>query len=662
MREKRTRSVGPWALRLLAAQCLAAASGILDPNDSRSADRPPAAPSAATGQSDRQANRAAGIAVLCHFADGHSQRIDVTRKSVAITTPYARLQIPIEDIRTIELSPRLPEAVGKRVREAIARLESPDARERSAATAELFNLREKSYLALVRASKSNHPDLAKAAGELVADLRPLVPRELFAAAIWDVIETDSSRFAGEIDLSQLGAGEFRLAEVEINRPDRQVAEWVLANGGMVWVGNRQIHRGNRLPLGDFRIERIYLHDRTAPMSVNGPWVQGAGRIEFNRDDIDRLASLSALTNLEFSSALVTDDVLRRLSKLTSLQRVILCGAHITDAGLHAFAGMKRLNRLDLSETNISDEGLVDIAEVKSLTNSAFTDEQRKWQEQPHPPDLFLNGTRTTEAALARLQEALPDCQISASHVFKNQAIMGLLPLPPRPGAPDSVWAGWLLGYRIGDCQLFTAAQPETGVRHTNELRGPVQIVKLIFNDPKSREWSLPLEELMLRRLADLPHLSELRLGEVSPDALSGLRAFKHLKSLEFNKTSCVNDAELRDLVSLPELTRLSCTGVPLTGSGLPNLADLPKLKQVSLVECPQLRSTNLEALAKVEALTNLSLRGSPIDDSAVPSLAQLTKLQVLDLSNTRVTPSGLAQLAATLPKCIITGPKVQPSH
>lgn len=636
--------------RLPTGMFLATAFCCCGPTRAESADR-------AAAQSPPATSGHAGVAVLFHFFDGRARRIQFPSKPIVIQTAYGLLQIPIEDIRSIELSPRLPEATNKKVRAAIARLDSPDAKERSDAMAALFNLREKSYLALIRASKSKNQMLAKKAGELVDDLRALVPRALHSAAIWDVIETDNSRFAGEIELSQFGVGEFRRAEIETNRPDRQVAVWVLANGGSIWAGNRQIHRTNDIPLDDFRIERIYLHDRTAPFSINGPWIQGPGRIEFNRDDIDRLASLSALTNLEFSSASVTDDVVRRLGKLTSLGRLILTGTQITDAGLRAFRNMKRLNRLDLSNTNISDEGISELAELKSLTNSAFTDEQRKCQEQPHPPDLFLNSTRTTEAALTRLQEALPECQISASHVFKNQALMGLVPLPPRPGTPDGVWAGWLLGYRIGDCQLFTAAHPRTAVMHTNELSGPVEIVKLVFNDPKSREWSLPLEELMLRHLADLPHLRELRFGGVSADALMGLRAFKHVKSLEFNETSSLNDAVLQNCAGLKELSRLSCTGVPLTGSGLSRLDGLQQLDQLALVDCPQLRGANLQALADHRALKVLNLHGSPIDDSVVPILERLTKLQVLELSGTRVTPNGLAQIKSALGKCKVIGPK-----
>ena len=202
------------------------------------------------------------------------------------------------------------------------------------------------------------------------DLRPLVPRHFLSAPIWDVIETDTSRFAGEIDLAAVGPGDSRLGQIEANATDRDVALWVVSNGGAVWTNkaDRMIRDERFLPSGDFRLVRIHLHDQTAQASFHGPYFPAINRIEFRREDIERLASLKELAYLEFSSARVTDDVLRRLSKLTTLERLILCGTRITDGGLSARGGMKRLNRLDSCNTAITDEGLLQIAKLKSLTS------------------------------------------------------------------------------------------------------------------------------------------------------------------------------------------------------------------------------------------------------------------------------------------------------
>ena len=524
--------------------------GRLVPSE-KSAEKPP----------DEQ-GRASGVEVLFQFADGRSQKIKIASRTIAITTAYGKLEIPVEDIRTIELAPRFSEATSRKVRADIARLESPDAKERSAATAELFNLREKSFPALLRASQPKHKDSARRAAELVKDLRPLVPRHYLSAPIWDAIETDTSRFAGEIDLAAVGPGASRWGQIEANAADRDVALWVLSNGGAVWTNKAdQMIRDERLlPSADFRLVRIHLHDQTARASLHGPYFPGVNRIEFTREDLERLASLKDLAYLEFSSARMTDDVLRRLSKLTTLERLILCGTRITDAGLASLAGMQRLNRLDLCDTAITDKGLVQIAKLKSLSSLVHLAERIRWHETPHPPDLFLNNTQTTDAGLLRLQEALPQCQISAAHVFKDRPVTGMVPLPPIRGTPDGNWAGWLLGYRIGDCDLFTAARPKTRVRHTEELSGPVEIARLVFNSPnRSREWSTPLAGLMLRRLADFPHLRHLVFGQLPPTGFEDLRGFKHLQSLEFDHVD-VTDGSFESLAGLTELTSLSFTG------------------------------------------------------------------------------------------------------
>ena len=284
----------------------------------------------------------------------------------------------------------------------------------------------------------------------------------------------------------------------------------------------------------------------------------------------------------------------------------------------------------------------------------------KWHDSPHPPDLFLNDTQTSDAGLLRLQESLPQCQISASHVFRDRSVTGMVPLPPVPGTPDRNWAGWLLGYRIGDCDLFTAARPNTRVRHTEELSGPVEIARLVFNSPnQAREWSTPLAGLMLRRLASLPHLRHLVFGQLPPTGFEDLRGFKHLQSLEFD---CVDGADnsLESLAGLTELTSLSFIGARITGSGLPHLSGLRQLRRLELIECRQLHAADLEALTSLPALEVLNLRRSSIDDSALDALKKLTQLRTLNLSETKVTPHGKQQLGEALPNCRIAGAATGP--
>jgi len=159
------------------------------------------------------------IAVMVHFRDGGSMRMKLRAKTIPIMTAYGKLEVPAEDIQGIELAPRLPDDVSHKVKDAIARLASSKPEERSAAGPELFNMKEKAYVALVRASHSRDKDLAKRAGDLVDDLRGLVPNELLDAHVQDTIETDDSRFAGDIPLVSVEATSPQFGNVELKLAD-----------------------------------------------------------------------------------------------------------------------------------------------------------------------------------------------------------------------------------------------------------------------------------------------------------------------------------------------------------------------------------------------------------------------------------------------------------
>ena len=64
-----------------------------------------------------------------------------------------------------------------------------------------------------------------------------------------------------------------------------------------------------------------------------------------------------------------------------------------DAGLKQLAGLKALQTLSLSNTSVTDEGLKSLSGLKALKS------------------LDLIGTSVTEDGVAKLQKALPNCDI-----------------------------------------------------------------------------------------------------------------------------------------------------------------------------------------------------------------------------------------------------------
>lgn len=105
-------------------------------------------------------------------------------------------------------------------------------------------------------------------------------------------------------------------------------------------------------------------------------------------DLVYLGELKGLTQLLLDNAPVTDAGL--LAKLETLD---LHATPVTDARLVHLAGLTKLNSLYLNDTAVTDAGLVHLSGLKGLTY------------------LSLRNTQVTDAGVAKLQKALPNCQI-----------------------------------------------------------------------------------------------------------------------------------------------------------------------------------------------------------------------------------------------------------
>jgi len=90
---------------------------------------------------------------------------------------------------------------------------------------------------------------------------------------------------------------------------------------------------------------------------------------------------------------ITDAGLEHLKRLTQLEELTLMGTHITDAGLEHLGALKNLQMLNLRGNWIGDAGLQHLESVPSL--------QR----------LDLTSTDVTYVGVAKLREALPECDI-----------------------------------------------------------------------------------------------------------------------------------------------------------------------------------------------------------------------------------------------------------
>ncbi len=101
-----------------------------------------------------------------------------------------------------------------------------------------------------------------------------------------------------------------------------------------------------------------------------------------------------VVGIQMANRSVTDDDLRHLYTFRETIDVVgLEGTKITDAGLQHLLDLPLLDNVDLANTDISDSGLEILLQIKTL----------KW--------VHLEGTCVTSAAVARLQSAIPECEI-----------------------------------------------------------------------------------------------------------------------------------------------------------------------------------------------------------------------------------------------------------
>jgi Leucine-rich repeat (LRR) protein len=157
-------------------------------------------------------------------------------------------------------------------------------------------------------------------------------------------------------------------------------------------------------------------------------------------DLIWLMGLSKLQGLDLSTTQITDEGLVHLKGLTELQTLELANTQVTDAGLVHLKGLTNLQRLNLSYTGITDEGLVHLKGLQ-VTYLTIPDDARTDLGLKHylaaletKNALYLQRWKITDAGLvhlkgltglqklslpeqitdagiAALQKALPDCKI-----------------------------------------------------------------------------------------------------------------------------------------------------------------------------------------------------------------------------------------------------------
>lgn len=153
----------------------------------------------------------------------------------------------------------------------------------------------------------------------------------------------------------------------------------------------------------------------------------------------------------------------------------------------------------------------------------------------------------------------------------------------------------------------------------------------------------------LKQAAGWKNLEVLDVGRCRNITSAGwatLKTMSKLRELNAEYTSLTDD-DLKSIAQMPRLKTLSlkyCRFV--TPAGLKHLAaGKAKLTSLSLAYHRKFSDKDLSVLLGIPTLTALNLRSTPLTDAAVPTLLKLPNLKSLDLSYVPLTDAGVEALA-----------------
>jgi hypothetical protein len=159
------------------------------------------------------------VDVEVKYTDDSAMKLKLLDEKLEMTTKYGVLQIPVADVRRIDFATRLSADAAEKVIAAVSKLNHPDFRTREAATEELKGYRERAYPLVLKALKSDDPEVARRADEIATFLRSKVAAAQLEVREFDVVQTDDSRITGRLTAEVLRVGTFQFGDQALKLAD-----------------------------------------------------------------------------------------------------------------------------------------------------------------------------------------------------------------------------------------------------------------------------------------------------------------------------------------------------------------------------------------------------------------------------------------------------------
>jgi Leucine-rich repeat (LRR) protein len=161
------------------------------------------------------------------------------------------------------------------------------------------------------------------------------------------------------------------------------------------------------------------------LDVNGSQRTDSGRWGLMLTDVnvESIAALTQLENLNMGGATVSDVGMKMLASLTNIQALDLSRMEITSTALEPLTKMPKLRKLNLwQSTRIDDRAIQYVKSVEELdlgdtqiTDAALTELQGSKRLKV----LAVSGTKVTNEGMQKFRKARPDVRLLWSPKFKD---------------------------------------------------------------------------------------------------------------------------------------------------------------------------------------------------------------------------------------------------
>lgn len=149
------------------------------------------------------------------MADGSRFKVATLDPSVVLVSKYGTLNIPLTDLRRVEMGFRYPDGVEAKVEDAAMKLGSSSFREREEAERTMLDLKEFAIPTLRRSSKSTDPEVVRRAESVLKKLTDKLPEEKLTLKDYDTVVTTEFTIRGRLQATAMKVRTKYFGEVEL---------------------------------------------------------------------------------------------------------------------------------------------------------------------------------------------------------------------------------------------------------------------------------------------------------------------------------------------------------------------------------------------------------------------------------------------------------------